>query len=103
MDGIAATVVWLPPLLISYPKANRCAKMSIITETAGVITAATALVGIGIGVGKVLLGLAFLKGEVKEIRTRLTAVEKEQIKIKNSQFKTQIVLRQIAKKLKIIY
>ncbi len=66
--------------------------MSIVTETAGVITAATALVGIG--VGKVLLDVAFLKSEVKEIRTRLPSVEKEQLEMK-------LLLKQILRRLKM--
>ena len=68
--------------------------MSIVTDTAGVITAATALVGIGVGIGKVLLDVAFLKREV-------AGLKKEHADMKMEQLETKLLLKQILKRLKM--
>ena len=62
------------------------------TELHALITIAMALLGIGIGVGKVLADVTFLKKETR----KLAVLEREQIEMK-------LILRQIAKKLKISY
>lgn len=51
---------------------------------------------LGIGIGKLLYVFGFLKGKVNSMDTRVHIVEKEQIEIK-------IILKQIAKKLKLDY
>lgn len=87
---------------LDVAKIDRCYKMTLV-EVATTITAAATLVGIGIGVGKVLLDISFLKREftalkreVAEIKHRLTVLEKEQLEMK-------LILKQIAKKLRIGY
>ena len=67
-----------------------------LTQAYPTIAAATALVGIGIGIGKVIIDIAFLKKEAAEIKSRLAAVEKDQVEMK-------LILKQIAKKLRISF
>lgn len=58
------------------------------------IAAATALVGIGIGVGKIIIAVDFLKREVAELK-------KEHAEMKMEQLETKLLLKQILKRLKM--
>ena len=66
------------------------------TELQALIAVATALLGIGIGVGKVLTDISFLNKEAATMR-------KEHLEMKLQQTEMKLILKQIAKKLKIGY
>ncbi|HLD97587.1 MAG TPA: hypothetical protein VI934_04540 [Candidatus Nanoarchaeia archaeon] len=70
--------------------------MSIITDVSAVVTAVAGLLGIGIAMGKLLFDVSFLKKEVLAIKKKMIVVEREQLEMK-------LILKQIAKKLKISY
>ena len=69
--------------------------MNSFTELAAFITAAMALVGIGMGVGKVLADIAFLKREV-------AGLKKEHAEMRMGQLEMKLLLKQIVKRLKIL-
>ncbi|MBI2581146.1 hypothetical protein HYV85_05080 [Candidatus Woesearchaeota archaeon] len=66
------------------------------TELQALSAVAMALVGIGIGVGKVLADISSLKKEA-------TIMRKEHLEIKLEQIEMKLILKQIARKLKISY
>ena len=67
-----------------------------LTELQAFVAVALALVGIGIGVGRMLADVYFLKKEAAAMRKEHSEMKLEQVEMK-------LILKQIAKKLRISY
>lgn len=67
-----------------------------LAETSQIILAVVALVGIGAVLGRILFSGVASENETAEVKGKIAALEKGQLE-------TKLILKQIAKKLKISY
>ena len=77
--------------------------MVTVAELSAIVTLASGIAGFGIAIGKLLSDVSFIKKEVTFLKTKLMELEKRLSAVEKEQLEMKLILKQIAKKLKIRY
>lgn len=77
--------------------------MVTAAEISAIVTVASGVAGFGIAIGKLLSDVSFIKKEVAFLKTKVMELEKRLSAVEKDQLEMKLILRQIAKKLKISY
>ena len=74
-----------------------------LTEISAIITAASGVAGLGIAIGKLLSDVSYIKKELASLKTKLMELEKRLGTVEKEQLEMKLLLKLIAKKLRISY